>query len=1570
MATTPSDHPGRDRRRHFFVGAAWRERFHLPPWWKRAAAFVGRWIWRLTGTVIILSALLVVLSQTDLFRSWVRTVVLEQLNNALLGKVIVDDLHVDIFKGVVLDHPRLYADGTTVLDAREISLFFDLAPITGSVVAINAVTIQAPRIMVLRNERDSVWNVTRIVEPSADTTTTEPPAWIVAIRRMEIVDGTVVVNDRTTPWHDGTAFDPMHLDVVDLQLQASAYLDLRGREYDVAIDHLSCRDKTSPLDIQRLAVAARITREGVRLPLVRLRTGMGTDLHARADAPGLNIFDTLDLQAHPLEGIVEADRVWGPDLTFFVPEIDILDAYRLYASATYSGNDVRVRDLDLEAGDGHITGSVDVMHLEDGKPLSLDIKVYSSTARYADVRRRLRFVPLPELPFLERTTMDTVLLRGVPTDSLWFEVHGEDAPGRVDGEMTLFLNKEQLGYDVDMQVRRGRLHGFIDDSAWVDTELNGRVMLVGNGVAFPELDAMVQVELDASRIMGRDVRMARAMLQSDGMGGLVIDTLFADVTPAADSTAVVMGDVLPQQVVVTGTLSLANLDHPAYELDIIARSLDLQRLLRLPSMPTMLTGRFGLLGEGFVPDSLDLVLDADVRALALDDRAVLPFVLDVDIAREPEMRSIDIVARQRRDAAPFLDARLEGAFTMSSLVDALGMGATVAIDIVRERLRHVSNERVVPAPIPRPLASMDAKLEVVARDLSLFNVFMDDVSIDASCIIVGRLATGPTSFLLGIDSLRTDGLRIETDSTVIATDPMLITAELGVDDLLGTPNMDHLYVRGQCDTMVRIGDVSIRDPYLYLNVQREKATMVANAVLGDMEAHVAARASFGTEAIVVDVDTLRYVLDARRELAWRMIQSSTVTISRGVYQVENLAMQRPWAETIHVAGWISPDVFRSFRVVVENYPLRDIRTFAQLPPDDPAALIGGLVTNADITLNGTWEEPTIDIDLTAADVSYNGEPIGTHRMLLRHRERTISGKATIVDPRIKDAVETLVLDVRSFPLDLGLRGVEDRWGKGRSIDVRLNANKLALAAVEPFLPAMEQVRGVANGQVAVTGTVPNDVNFSGSARFRDVTFVAAPTGLLYSTDGVMRLEGSDLIFDTLVVRNDRRDLVNGIAYVQGVVQFDGLEVKNIDFAIRSPGVHVMNMRSQVRSPDVYGDVRIATRGRHLRFYGPLDAPRLDGDIDLLYGNVVFPKERSSTKRRLGSFTYVDLADSVGDVGSVVDYARARHARRVQAQPLDTANVRDTGSKDIVTEVVERVVKAQAGEFADILQYDLNVFIGGRFFLTMVLGSIEILIADLDLADPLRPLKVGGSLGSGLQLEGRVRVKEGTSSYKFWKPFSASGTLDFSVGGLFDPSLNLKAKYLGVRYMNDAQGNPRREDYRVEIDIAGTKKRPTFNFRLFRNDRRIEGDSAQIAADALMMIIVGRTKDELFQAGQGNVVNEISSSFSAVATSALAEMLSGVGGFVNNVQIDLGADLTQSRLQLSGQIFGDVSYRVSGNVADPAANNTFTVTVPLSVLGDADALKYFLIDVSRTINQSGNITRQQRDWEIKFGARLP
>jgi len=92
--------------------------------------------------------------------------------------------------------------------------------------------------------------------------------------------------------------------------------------------------------------------------------------------------------------------------------------------------------------------------------------------------------------------------------------------------------------------------------------------------------------------------------------------------------------------------------------------------------------------------------------------------------------------------------------------------------------------------------------------------------------------------------------------------------------------------------------------------------------------------------------------------------------------------------------------------------------------------------------------------------------------------------------------------------------------------------------------------------------------------------------------------------------------------------------------------------------------------------------------------------------------------------------------------------------------------------------------------------------------------------------------------------------------------------------------------------------------------------------------------------------------------------------VQSVQMDLGADMSQTQLTVSGQLFSDVVYRLTGQVSDFAGNSTITVTVPFTVLNNADAMRYFNLDISRSVNNTGNITRFQRLWEIKLGARLP
>jgi hypothetical protein len=403
----------------------------------------------------------------------------------------------------------------------------------------------------------------------------------------------------------------------------------------------------------------------------------------------------------------------------------------------------------------------------------------------------------------------------------------------------------------------------------------------------------------------------------------------------------------------------------------------------------------------------------------------------------------------------------------------------------------------------------------------------------------------------------------------------------------------------------------------------------------------------------------------------------------------------------------------------------------------------------------------------------------------------------------------------------------------------------------------------------------------------------------------------------------------------------------------------MNKGSQVRNPKVFGDIVVASgSNKPIMFYGPLDAPVLSGDVDVLYADVIFPQDRAGSKVKYSAFTYQRTKERSASARSVLDTTAVRRVS-------DTSAVAD---RMTAAEMVTDVIKSTTASFSDILRFNVNIYLRGRTLMTMVLGFAEILIADLEPVDVSKPLVITGRfVDNSTNMTGRVRVREGASTYKFYKPFSTSGTLDFTQGGLGNPTLDLKAVYNGRR-MNAQTNEP--EAYQVVVDISGTKQRPIARWSYYRNQRKQEGDSAKVTGDALMMLLLGRTQDELTSTGQGNLVNEVNASLSAVATSALGDLLSGVGGLVQSVQMDLGADMSQTQLTVSGQLFSDVVYRLTGQVSDFAGNSTITVTVPFTVLNNADAMRYFNLDISRSVNNTGNITRFQRLWEIKLGARLP
>lgn len=1524
-------------------------------WWLRAAVFCFTWSYRLVLTAVVLAAMIVAFAQTDLARDIMRRQVLALVNDQLEGTVACDDLRIDIFRGIVLVHPVLSAHGTTVFEADELSLSYDIAALFAKTVAVNELAIRNPRIAILRS-RDGVWNINRIARPSADTTTTPPPDLVVRVREVSIRDGAITVYDSTDASVDSVHLDMTHTHIDHFNLDASIWMSLPTREYRVSIDECSLvEQRPNGLDVRELELAAVLTPAGLDVQFLKLRTA-GSSLHLAARIDGVDILreglSSAVLDTHPAIATIQADQVSGEEVSYIVPDIEVIDSYALDARVAFRGDALEVRDLTLRAGDGIVRGDVILTELSGNRGPLLNIRVVNSAARYADVRRRLVFVPLPELPFLTTTRIDTVTLRGYPADSLFFIVHGSDAPGRVDGRMTLKLDDPAFGYDLDMRVSNGDLSVFADSS--IATTLNGRVVLRGRGTDLATLDGTYHVDLERSRAMGRPIRALSLNIAADGTGIIDIDSSFVDVTPFRTDT-IIEEDVWDAQTLeVHGRWSVADVHHPQYSLRVSMNAINLASLLRDRSFPTRLTTRLELDGEGIELDSILGVATARVDEFALADRALRPFTLRIASVREGALRSWTAQSQ-------FLQASVEGQFMPSAFINVVSASVINSMNAVEHQLRHITSDLGQVQAMGVRGENMDARFQITLRDATPVNLFLDSLSLIANLRVEGRVQSTVEKTTLTIDTIAVREFALLAPDLRVTVDPLYASMSCVLADLTTTPRVEQLNLQAQCDDAIRVNDTRISNINIAVQTTDTVARMRGRADVNGIYAGLGGQIRWADDSTFASFDSLHVLVDSVRGLEWRSLRPVRLRARDAKLAIDDLAIQRGAAEVITASGEVSTAAFTNARVVVTNLNLADVPRFVVLDKGHPVTYLDGFMEQLTVTLNGTWEQPEIALEMQATGVRYNDELIGTLTTQLRHRDRDITGWLRIANPALSTQSRTLDLAINHLPIDLGLRGVEQRLVDDRPIDIDMRANKLALAAVEPFLPAIERLQGVADGVITVKGTTPDKIDLGGNARFAKATFLSSATNIVYSADGVMHLDGSELHLDTIVVRNLDRDRKRGIAYANGVVVFDGLSVSSMDFTVRSPGILVMNKGSQARSPKVFGDVIIAAGVNGLapiRFYGKLDAPKLEGDIQVLYADIVFPQERSTTKSRYTAFQYQRSTDSSRRFSSVLDAA---------APVMRLASDSSTSVTSTAQAAIEQVVKTTTAAFVDLLRYDLNVYLKGRTIMTMVFGMMEILIADLEPVDQKVPLVFTGRfLDNSTNLRGRVRVKEGTSTYKFYKPFLASGTLDFTAGGISNPSLDLKAVYRDRRTLNSGE----QEDFRVEVAISGTKQKPVTRWSVYRRDRKQEGDSAKITGDALMLILLNKTQDELVSSGQGNLVGEVNGAMSAMATSALGDILSGIGGIVQSTQIDLGSDLNQSRLTVSGQLWSDVTYRLTGQISDFAGNSTFTITVPFTVLSDAEAMRYFMLDVSRSVNNSGNITRFQRLWEIKLGARLP
>ncbi len=921
--------------------------------WKRVFWAIARVGYYAVSIVVILATIVVLGAQTQTARDFLTSRLVTLVNDNVAGTFDCSSIRIDVFHGVVIERPVLSVRGRPLLRADEISVDYDIAALVGKTLAVNRVVIDRPQIH-LRRGSDSVWNVTRFLLPP-DTTTTPPPNLVLRLRAVSITNGSIDVDDQTVPRSADGGFDPLHLALRCVELRASALLDLQARDYIVGIDHLSLYDlHQEPLSIRQLMLTARVRPQGTSIPMLDLTTATSR-LQCSAELDGVDLeregFGPQVLHKHPLSVTIDAERVNGRDVRYVVPSIDIIDNYALKAALSYSGDRVRIDDIDLRAGDGQIFGSVDVRSITTPDKLSLDITVRESSVRYADVRRRMRFIGLPELPFLARTTARKIHLKGHPADSLAFEVDVSDQPGHAIGTMTLYLRKNPIGYAFNMDVSNADPSVFASNIE--KSSINGRFVARGSGFLPQDMTGTYDVTLRPSVVMGRRVSSARIDMMADSPGVLQFDT--ADVRfgiDVPDSTVAFLEQSQLRRLGMSGRIDISDLERPSYDVVSSFNALDLAELLREPSLPDILSGSVSVKGEGVELDSIVGSLTASIDEFALRDRALLPFTMSVASRRSEGARSIDL-------EAPFGTIHLAGNFQPSSLIEALADCADAVQEDVSVRRQPFTTGLDVPYVRRRvsQFVPLDMSFDIDVQDVSPLNILLDSVTISTRARTRGTIRATPQSLGIDVTELSVTDLLVRADSLVIASDPTNGTAKLNIDWQDSTVKVRDARLDLLGSGVIQVNGLTIKKPSMRLSGQRDVYDIGASANVNGIDAALSANITSTADTMNVQFDSLHVIVDRRQGLEWRAIRQADVRIVNGAFIVNDLLVRRQQSEIMAVDGLVSPDRFRDLRVRLSQFSIPDMRRFVTLAEGHPVTYLKGGITQLDLILNGTWAQP-------------------------------------------------------------------------------------------------------------------------------------------------------------------------------------------------------------------------------------------------------------------------------------------------------------------------------------------------------------------------------------------------------------------------------------------------------------------------------------------------------------------------------------------------------------------------------------------------------------------------------------
>ncbi|WP_337864632.1 hypothetical protein [Ignavibacterium sp.] len=1420
--------------------------------WRRVLRYIVNSMVYFVVGIIFLLMIFFGISQTSLFKDWLRDTLVETVNKEINGNLSVQEIDGTIFTSLMIKNAVLTSQHKdTVVSVGYVELRTSPLKLLFKNIFVRHIELKDVNAKLIEEE-DGELNLLKIFpssEEPEDTTESEFP-FTISVSSLELNNINFSFQKYnfvgSTAVHPSMNFDDLR--IKNLNLSLSAFADLNKYDYQLQINNFSFEPNFTSFNLKNLSGRFLLSKNAAGIDNLNIET-YDTEINLSAGITYVDFLEEFsedDLRTAPLRVDLDINKLNFNAISTFIPELDILGGeISGKLSAAGSLNDLKVKKLELYTGQTSIVANAQLKNLLGPDSLKIEASLDNSYIFPPDIKTILKMTEMADYREFGIIKFNEFRYSG-SASSFTSTFNLESQKGRLKGKSYLDFSSDLMKYDAELFTENFDLSAFTG----IPSRINSNIKIVGEGTDLSTLNTII--ELDAM-----NSSFGQLEINTFQMNAYAEDQRFnLDLTLLSDTA----------NVVLNGVVDHLNQNDPYHKITGQISNLNLAKLLNDESYNSKINIGFDEEGRGFNPDSMDLFLVTDIKNSFFTEYEIDSTRLILDVRRnENGIKVINLVS----DIA---DVTLQGDFYLTTLAKAFANESQIIINQIKEKLNPVlgieqqlQNQITADAPV---ITNSEFSADILLDFKEFVPLKINSNEIEVGGIIKGKIEATPNSLGLILNSNLKYLKLLSEDNLVFLTESKLdlnLLNERKSDSTYNTQiklkfNSDRIYAGTNFYNLRFTAD--LRDDLLQISS--------GGFIQNNLSYNLNARGKIYSDTLHLTLTDLNLIykgvpIQNRNDLS--------IFYSKGDFIIGNFVLDAARGRLI-AEGKFGESEDGKLNLKVMNVS-------SELLSEKLLSLSAENLIHSEINiageLTGNFKTPLFNIDASMKNIIINEKKFGSLIAKFDYNNNLLNTDIKIVD-RTEGVTEPELSITGYIPLNLSV--ADSLTETEKEMYLHVESDNFNLASLGNLIPTLEMKSGILETEIYIEGKIDNPI-VTGYLSFNNANVKSLFNNLIYNFDAKIYWDNEEISVESVSLSNQIGTKNGGTISGSGNVMLNKFTPATADFKF-SGDLKVLDKISKEVNPNVYGELAVSARGDITFEMNPTQM-NLNMPISVTVADLVFPLSKSAYTGA-SDFKYKWISN---------DTSRSRIETQLDSllmefEKSEIANLSTNGKRifnytiDVKLDTEAKMVLMLAKE----LNQDLTAVLTGN----VILSSVD-----------------------GLQrTSGQFNLLEG-SKLTFIKTFEASGNIKFE--NLNNPLLDITATYKDYYYPVTETGTAAEQEVAVKIKLKGPLIDLNQNFVKdpenigvyigTENILKDQRDPTKNPSDAMFFIIAGKFTD--------GATTQERDAVASTATNLAGSVLGGVlnqfvGDYVRSIQLrQIGSE---TKFSLIGRV-GNFRYEIGG-----------------------------------------------------------